>query len=80
MVYAADVSSPFYEVVRTLRDKGLKGEIVLCVCPQVLNEFFAVVTNPRRVTHPIAPQEAMEEVKKYLRSAHILKMRAFHKS
>ena len=57
LVYAADVSSPFYEIARTLRDRGLKGEIILCVCPQVLNEFFAVVTNPRRVTHPVAPED-----------------------
>jgi predicted nucleic acid-binding protein len=58
----------------TLRNKGLRGEIRLCVCPQVLSEFFAVVTNPRRVAQPVAPEDAIEEMKKYHRSAHILKI------
>ena len=46
----------------------------LCVCPQVLFEFFAVVTNPGRVTRPMEPSEAVIEVKKYLRAKHILKV------
>lgn len=58
LVYAADETSPFNEVIRTLRDKGLKGEMSLCVCPQVLNEFFAIVTDSKRVSNPRTQKDA----------------------
>jgi len=74
IVYAADSSSPFHIPSRTLRDKGFNGEISLCVCPQVLKEFFAVITNPKRVTTPITPAEAMAEVENYFRAEKILKI------
>jgi predicted nucleic acid-binding protein len=37
----------------------------------VLLEFFAVVTNPRRVEHPRSPEEARAEIDKYVRAAAI---------
>jgi predicted nucleic acid-binding protein len=46
LVYAADKTSPFHQPAKILRDKGEVGKTSLCVCPQVLNEFFAVVTDP----------------------------------
>ncbi|RZB36062.1 MAG: hypothetical protein SRB2_02567 [Desulfobacteraceae bacterium Eth-SRB2] len=62
LVYATDGTSPFHEAARNLRDKGLNGEVSLCICPQILNEFFAIVTSPKRVTNPRTQQEALEEV------------------
>lgn len=46
LVYAADKTCPFHQSAKTLRDKGVAGKSSLCVCPQVLNEFFAIVTDP----------------------------------
>jgi len=46
LVYAADVTSPFHQDSRDLRDRGIKGEISLCVFPQIFYEFFAIVTDP----------------------------------
>jgi len=74
LIYAADSHSQFYTQCKALITRGLKGEELLCVCPQVLLEFFAVVTNPKRVTQPLPPEEAMEEVRKYLRAKNILKI------
>jgi toxin-antitoxin system PIN domain toxin len=74
LVYAADASSSFHEASKNLRDKGIAGKISLCVCPQVLNEFFAIVTDPKRVTTPREPEEAMVEVEKYLQAENILKI------
>jgi predicted nucleic acid-binding protein len=71
LVYAADAGSPFHEPARHLRDRGFRGEIPLVVSPQVLLEFFAVVTNPRRVHTPRSPQEATAEMAKYMRARHI---------
>ena len=51
LVYAADKSSLFYEASLLLREKGLKGELSFCICPQTLIEFFAIITDSKRVTH-----------------------------
>lgn len=74
LVYAADKSSPYHKPSKELRERGLTGEILLCVCPQVLTEFLAVVTDSRRVKNPISPSEAIKEVEKYLTAPNILKI------
>ena len=71
LVYAADAGSPLHDTARQLRDRGVRGEIPLVVSPQVLLEFFAVITHPRRVQTPRSPQEASAEMAKYLRSRRI---------
>ncbi len=74
LVYAADEASPFHQATSTLREKGLKGEISVCLCPQALNEFFAIVTDPRRVGNPISQKDALLEMEKYFYSKNILKI------
>jgi toxin-antitoxin system PIN domain toxin len=74
LVYAADTSSSFHESSRQLRDRGFRGEISLVITPQVLLEFFAVITSPRRVATPRSPEEARAEVEKYVRADHMLKI------
>ncbi len=72
LVYATQTFSQFYLPAKQLRDKGIKGELSLCVCPQVLKEFFAVITSPKRVTQPCTSGEA--EIKKYIESKNIIKL------
>ena len=74
LVYAADTNSPFHDASKQLRDRGFRGEIRLVVTPQILMEFFAVVTSPRRVTLSRSSEEACEEVEKYVRADHIQKI------
>lgn len=74
LVYAADETSVYHQDAIILREKGLRGEIPLCICPQVLTEFFAIVTDPRRVNNPRTPAEARSEIKKYIQSKNILKI------
>jgi predicted nucleic acid-binding protein len=62
LVYAADTASSVYEPCRQLRDRGFRGEVSLAVTPQVLMEFFAVITSPRRVSSPRSSEEARAEV------------------
>ena len=78
LVYAADTSSSFHEPSRQLRDRGFRGEIPLVVTPQVLMEFFAVITSARRVTTPRSPEEARAEVEKYVRAVNIVKIYPDH--
>jgi len=74
LVYAADENSPFFERSRSLLERGLAGESALCVSLQNLSEFFAIVTDEKRVDNPRTQEEALEEVKKYLQSGRIGKI------
>lgn len=47
--------SDHYPAARSLLDLAQQEEPSLCVTPQVLAEFYAVVTHPKRVTHPKSP-------------------------
>jgi predicted nucleic acid-binding protein len=55
LVYSASPAATQYRSSRALLESGAPG---LCVAPQVLAEFYSVVTNPRRVTVPFTPAEA----------------------
>lgn len=74
LVYAADKSSPFHQTAVNLRDRGMNGVTSVCISPQVLNEFFAIITTPKRVANPRSQEEAREEMEKYLNSERILKI------
>ncbi len=54
LVYAVNEDSPFHKASIALRDKGLKGELSLCIAPQILNEFYANVTNRKQVDIPLS--------------------------
>ena len=74
LVYCHQALSIFHNQSRTILEKGMRGELALCVCPQVLFEFYTVITNPKRVTNPIGPAEAALEVEKYLKARNIFKV------
>jgi predicted nucleic acid-binding protein len=74
LVYAADETSPYYRASKNLRDSGLRGEISLCIFPQILSEFFAVITNPKRVSNPRTQEEAVAEMERYIRAKYLLKV------
>lgn len=44
------------EVVR----RAMRGEIDAYITPQILYEFFAVVTSPKRVEYPLSSDEAVD--------------------
>jgi toxin-antitoxin system PIN domain toxin len=66
LVYSVFPESDHYEASRALLDGAQAGKAALCLVPQVLIEFYAVVTNPKRVTRPRQPQEAVETIEKFL--------------
>lgn len=74
LVYAADKNSPFFEGSRKLIESGFAGEIDLCISPQTISEFFAVITDSKRVENPRTQKEAITEIKKYLQSKRIRKI------
>ena len=74
LVYRADRDSAFHGPSANLIRQGLKGDIPLCISPQNLTEFYAVMTSPKRVTNPITPEDARLEINKYLQSKNIRKI------
>jgi len=67
-VYAVDEESEFHAASRglLLRAGDAAAQERLCAAPQVLAEFFAVVTSPRRVRNPRTPEEALSAVERFI--------------
>jgi len=51
---------------RRLLERLAEGELRLCVVPQVLVEFYAVITDARRVSVPLTPAEALNAIRRFL--------------
>jgi toxin-antitoxin system PIN domain toxin len=73
LVYAFDQQSKFHNASRTLLVKAADAESQghYSVTPQILAEFFAVVTNPRRVHNPRTPQEALDVIERLMALPHL---------
>jgi predicted nucleic acid-binding protein len=59
---------------RRLVQAAVDGQLRLCLTSQVLAEFYAVTTNPKKVSNPLTPEEARGEVAKYAWSSQFVKL------
>jgi predicted nucleic acid-binding protein len=66
LVYAMFPESENYNPSRAILDKAKQENITLCITPQIFSEFYAIVTNPRRVTAPRTSQEALQALDEIL--------------
>lgn len=66
LVYALFATAPQHADSRSLIDKARDPSAGLCVFPQMLAEFFAVVTNPKRVSPAKTPAEALQAIEQFL--------------
>ena len=62
LVYAMYANTEHHRPARTLLDQAEHDDIDFCLTPQILTEFYAVVTNPRRVTEAKSPGEALDVI------------------
>ena len=62
LIYAVNVDSPYHMASKGVLDAAIKGKIRGVLVPQVLLEFYAVVTDPCRVERPLSPETAWEQV------------------
>jgi hypothetical protein len=60
LVHAYNKSSPYRSRAVDVLRGALQSEIDAAISSQVLYEFFAVITNPRRVEHPVSAGEAAD--------------------
>jgi predicted nucleic acid-binding protein len=66
LVYSVYADAEHHRAARFLVDQAQSQDAALCLTPQVLAEFYAVVTNPRRVTEPKPPEVALETISTFL--------------
>jgi toxin-antitoxin system PIN domain toxin len=62
LVYAVNADAPQHSSSQAVVQAAFDRHILAAVVPQILLEFLAVVTNPRRVTRPLDPARAWEQV------------------
>ena len=62
LVYAFYDQVEHHTACRALLERAQNGVVGLCVAPQVLAEFYAVITDSRRVTDPFEPNEALDAI------------------
>ena len=62
LVYAINADAPQHGAARAFVEAARAGRWRCGLVPQVLLEFFAVVTDKRRVASPLAPAAALEQV------------------
>ena len=66
LVYASDAASPEHERACAVRDQIETQHLPACLTPQVLYEFFSVVTGHRGRSPRVTPAQASEEINAYL--------------
>lgn len=59
-------SAPHHQAAAALLERAQSGDVDLCVVPQVLAEFYAVVTDPRRVSVALSVEKAIEAISTFL--------------
>jgi predicted nucleic acid-binding protein len=60
LVYAFYRDTPQHAASRAWLDRrAVRGEVEPCLTSQVLAEFFAIVSNPKRVSDPRTPDDAV---------------------
>lgn len=60
LVHSYNQASPYQKRAGDIVRRAMQGEIDACIAPQILYEFFAVVTNRKRVEHPMSVNEAAD--------------------
>jgi predicted nucleic acid-binding protein len=72
LIFALDADSPHHKAARNLVEAARDGAMTLYVTSQILCEFYAVVTNARRVAKPRGSAEALDVIAGLLSFLHVL--------
>ena len=60
LVHAHNKSSPKQENASNILRRILTKELEAVITPQILHEFYSVITNSKQVERPLQPREAFE--------------------
>ncbi len=72
LIYSFDQTSQFHKPSYDFIAQSLTGELNLYISHQNLLEFTAVVTNPKRVAHPLSIEEAFQKIAIYQTSFSVI--------
>ncbi len=62
LVYALDTESPFHLEAIDFVDRTARGRLKIGISPQVVGELYATITNPKKASHPLSPNEAVHVI------------------
>lgn len=66
LVYSMDLNPNNQEKHRLTLETIRPNETeIICVSPQILAEFYAVVTSAKNLINPITPQDALSRIKRF---------------
>lgn len=65
LIYSYDETQELHPFSYTFLEHAFSGHISALIAHQNLLEFLAVATNPKRVEHPLTPDEALEKIAVY---------------
>jgi len=74
IVYATNKDSPYHAKASALMEAIGKGKLETCLSLQVLGEFYATATNPKKIEKALTPEEAVLVIEGLLRTDTILKL------
>ncbi|MBV8576376.1 MAG: type II toxin-antitoxin system VapC family toxin [Acetobacteraceae bacterium] len=72
LVYGVDADAQQHTAARTLLEAARDGSAILYVTPQILCEFYSIVTNARRVAKPRTPADALSAISDFLAFVRVL--------
>lgn len=62
-IYAVNIDAPQHPASRKFIEAVIAGRFNGVITPQILLEFYAIITDKRRVERPLSPELALEQVK-----------------
>jgi len=65
LVYAIQEQDPHHETSRKFVEAATTGSPLACLFPQVLLEFYAVITDSRRMEKPATCAEGLDLIRRY---------------
>jgi uncharacterized protein len=77
LVYALDADAPQHTASRVLLETARNRTTILYVTPQIISEFYSVVTNSRRVSKPCSPGDALNAISGMLGFLDVLPIPAY---
>lgn len=72
LISSYDETEDEHEPSYALVEKAMNGEVEAALAHQNLLEYLAVVTDRKRVEHPLSPEEALVNIDIYISSFHII--------
>jgi len=64
LVYAMNKDAEHHRACRALLERALVDDVAVCLTPQILFEYYAVVTSAKQMTTPLTAPEAIEDIER----------------